>query len=287
MKNIILDTDIGGDPDDSIALLYALNHPSLSVRSIITSDEYTGNMRARLVWHILKKLKVSIPVYSGIDLGNTTYFLFKSLSTPSSNIPTIQNSADELKTIFDQLSKSHGYYVSIGGMSNLARFITLFPDQFRSIHIYIMGGAIHYRKPNTAEHNVRLDVESARLVFNSGLDTKWLLSDHTFTPQTRIDLRSTFYRFIEGENENYLVTIIKENMKKFYESFYPCSYLHDPLLISSIVNPVVEYQPASLTVKQNGEFIVSKRGTKQNVSSNVNYDLFWSDFYSVLGRAKS
>ena len=39
MKNIILNTDIGGDFDDILALVLALNSPEIKIEGVITTKE--------------------------------------------------------------------------------------------------------------------------------------------------------------------------------------------------------------------------------------------------------
>jgi hypothetical protein len=43
VKHVILDTDIGGDPDDAFALLLGLNSPEINIDLIVTSDEHKGH----------------------------------------------------------------------------------------------------------------------------------------------------------------------------------------------------------------------------------------------------
>ena len=48
---MIIDTDIGGDPDDTVAVVAAARSvPELAL--VVTSDEYSGE-RARFVRHLL------------------------------------------------------------------------------------------------------------------------------------------------------------------------------------------------------------------------------------------
>ena len=45
---VVIDTDIGTAFDDSVAILYALQHPALDVKMILTSSDDTL-LRAKLV----------------------------------------------------------------------------------------------------------------------------------------------------------------------------------------------------------------------------------------------
>ena len=78
-KRVILDTDIGGDPDDAFALLFALNSPELTLDLVVTNDENEGN-RARFAkeWMMMMQCWY-VPVVAGVDLGNTRYCLTNNL----------------------------------------------------------------------------------------------------------------------------------------------------------------------------------------------------------------
>lgn len=39
---VILDTDIGGDPDDTTALLHAVASPAVELTGMLTTDEHGG-----------------------------------------------------------------------------------------------------------------------------------------------------------------------------------------------------------------------------------------------------
>lgn len=67
---MVIDTDLGGDPDDTVALVVAARRvPEL--RLVVTSDEYGGE-RARLVRYLLDLVgRPDVRVVAGADLGNT------------------------------------------------------------------------------------------------------------------------------------------------------------------------------------------------------------------------
>jgi len=65
---LIIDTDLGGDPDDAVAVVVAaLRVPELAL--LITTDE-VGGERARLARHLLDLAgRPEVPVVAGADLG--------------------------------------------------------------------------------------------------------------------------------------------------------------------------------------------------------------------------
>ena len=73
MIDLIIDTDIGDDPDDILVLYLILLHPELfNLIALVSGDEVHGNHRAKLLSLILKKFKRNnVPVYVGTDFGST------------------------------------------------------------------------------------------------------------------------------------------------------------------------------------------------------------------------
>ena len=67
VKNILIDTDIGDDVDDALAIAFAMCSPEVRIQAVTTVFKNTGK-RAELVQALLKVYGNSgIPVY---DAGN-------------------------------------------------------------------------------------------------------------------------------------------------------------------------------------------------------------------------
>src|SRR5262245_11496807 len=79
---IILDTDIGGDPDDAVAVAFAARRvPELAL--VVTTDERRGQ-RACFARRFLDLLgRPDVAVIVGRDLGNTRWFVVDDLLDPS------------------------------------------------------------------------------------------------------------------------------------------------------------------------------------------------------------
>lgn len=277
---VIIDTDFGGDPDDAVALVYALCSPELDIRAIITSDEYKTNHRARLIQQWLKTDGYKIPVFSGYDLGNTDLFLLDDLVNSDDEVPSIFES-DELKKILTRLAEDNGQYVSIGGLSNLSYLHESLPEVWSSIQTTIMGGAVHYHRQGAIEHNVGLDVESARKIFESEQKNRWVLSDHTFVPELAIDATHRLYSYFAGKDD-FFHNLVHVNMDRFFLAFYPDSRMYDPFTISTLFLPTVAFSPQKMEMNKNCEFVPDQTGTSVNVSTSANYASFWLDIDSAL-----
>lgn len=278
---VVIDTDFGGDPDDAIALVYALNCPELHIRAIITSDEYKKNHRALLLTRWLRSAHYTIPVFSGYDLGNTELFLLDDfIIRDDGEIPQIFGE-EGIETILTELAESGGHYVSIGGLSNLRYLFDSFQKPWESIDITIMGGAINYHRAGATEHNVGLDVEAARSVFESEVKKRWILSDHTFVPELAVSNSHKLYEYFAYKND-FFHSLVQTNMNRFFQKFYPDSRMYDPLTVSSLFLPTVRFSTEKIIFPAEGSFLPSAEGRSAMVSNSADYALFWSDINAKL-----
>jgi inosine-uridine nucleoside N-ribohydrolase len=141
-----------------------------------------------------------------------------------------------------------------------------------------MGGRINYQKYKKIEHNIKYDIESAKIVFNSDWNKKYILSDITRNNKLRIAKNCDFYKEIVKSKKPH-IGFIKESIDCWFKSMYPESYMHDPLTLFSAFNEeVITFIKKKILLHDNGRIIFDKMGKSTLVSSAANYDLFWSIF---------
>lgn len=225
---MILDTDIGGDPDDIVALILAARHePNLAL--VVTSDEYRGQ-RARLVRHLLDLLgRGDVAVVAGAGLGNTNHMCMDGL-IPDSVLP---QSDDVVFAVTKVVANTAGpvRWLSIGPMSNLASVLRANPEQAHQLRVTQMGGAINYRKPGQAEHNFRVDPAAAAFVVPLLLRPEFVLSDTTFRTEIEITEASPIFRRLQNTDEEW-ARLLVDSCRQFFTRFYPGTMMHDPLTLS-------------------------------------------------------
>lgn len=276
---VIIDTDFGGDADDAVALTYALASSEIVVKAILTSDEYLRDSRARVIIRWLQAQHLDIPVFAGQDLGNTRLFFLSHYVDSNYSIPDINS--PQLGEILHQVATENGCYLAIGGLTNTARLLRRYPNIAQHLKFYVMGGAIHYRRPGVAEHNIRLDVAAAKEVFQANLNIRWLLSDATFTPAAKISRQHPLYEYF-SQWDDLAAAIVESNMDGFFDKMFPDSCMHDPMLVSSVFLPTVKYAQTKLSFAPTGEFREDDEGREILVSRTADYDLFWDDIYRKL-----
>ena len=182
--NIILDVDTG--VDDAFAILYATRNPEIKVLGITCVDGNTG--LEQVCKNTLQVLDMagasSIPVAAGAneplmgtagELGDASHVHggdgLAGLSNSETSRTLDNRHAIELIRDLIENSKDPVTLVPIGPLTNIALFISTFPETAKKLErIVLMGGSASGGNVTAAaEFNVWHDPEAAHIVFNSGL----------------------------------------------------------------------------------------------------------------------
>ena len=218
MKNILIDCDPG--IDDSVALLFALNHPDLRIRAIttvsgnLTADVCSAN--ARKILHLHKSAKArQIPVGRGPlkplvrpyprdpffhgsdgqgDLGlvDTGGIEEDGSFAPDLIIETVNRYKDEASG-----SEAKGLTIlCLGPLTNLALAVIKDPTLPTKIaEVLFIGGSFGFNAASTvratgdnpvSEWNVYVDPDAAGLVFNAGFNLTALGLDVVTLPSIEL-----------------------------------------------------------------------------------------------------
>src|SRR5690606_24654455 len=148
------------------ALAVAARTPELAL--VITCDEFGDGRRARLARHFLDLLgRPDVGVVAGRSRADSRYRCCDHL-TPSHDeqLPAPQGPDAIAAAVTEATSSvsagSRARWVALGPLTNLADLATSHPDLTHRVQVTVMGGALNYRHPDRAEHNIRLDVDAAR-----------------------------------------------------------------------------------------------------------------------------
>ncbi len=174
--HVLLDTDIGGDLDDALALALALSSPEIDLHGITTVDG-DAHTRALLVCRLLHAIgRADIPVASGSPprdppdfRGQMQYGL-----RPAFRKRPVKESA--VAFLYARLKVKPGKLTlcAIGPLTNVAELLTRHPDCKPWIkRVVLMGGAVRVgykgKPPAEPEWNIKSDIKAARTVFASGV----------------------------------------------------------------------------------------------------------------------
>ncbi len=178
-RKFFIDTDTASD--DAVALLMALEWADVEVLGIsIVSGNMAieqGSINARYTVELCKK---NTPVYVGADKPlkkkreHADWFHgpdgMGGMNYPEPKHPeTDQDFIEVLRVLIDE-NPNEITLVTLGPLTNIADFITKYPDSFLQLkNIVIMGGASNTVGNVTpaAEYNIWCDPEAADIVFKS------------------------------------------------------------------------------------------------------------------------
>ncbi|MFF4330738.1 nucleoside hydrolase [Streptomyces sp. NPDC001591] len=274
---LIIDTDIGGDPDDALAVAAAARcAPDLKL--VLTGDE-SGGQRARFARHLLDLMdRRDVVTVAGASLGSTPYFVVEGL-VPSS-IPL--QPTDVVTAVREVLSTTDGpvRWVGMAPLSNLAHVLAEAPEAAARLRVTQMGGALRYRNPDSAEHNIRLDVPAARQVLAavaSGLlrTPEFVASEVTFTPRIEVTGDSPLYAWLSSPQAPSWGSLLAAHLDAWFSRFYPGSMQHDALTLSAALElPFVDSEPTRIAMDGIGRTTADEEGALLRWSVAAEYDPF-------------
>jgi purine nucleosidase len=176
---VVIDTDIGDDIDDALAVGLALSSPELKILGITSAWGDTA-LRARLLDRLLCETgRTDIPAAVGIEKYSPGQATFSQARWAQRQPARTHPAAVDF--LLDQIKRHPGEITLIGlaPLTNVGAAIERDPVTFKKLkRIVIMGGSIHRGyddlgyTPNhgpDAEYNIAMDVPAAQAVFNSGV----------------------------------------------------------------------------------------------------------------------
>lgn len=252
---IWLDTDIGGDIDDALALLLAMASKEVELVGVSTVFENT-EARAKIAKTLLEMGGFKeVPVYAGegkpylarsvhdipVDTGRLPQTYSDVLFGPAE-----YDGADAVGEMKKRFSQSRGEIalVTLGALTNAARLIERFPQAAEKIRcIYIMGGAA---KLNLNEFNLSCDPEAADVVFSSRIPKKIVTLDVTF--RCRLSKAQTEQLSACGSDA---VRTVMQMSALWGEGMI----LHDPLTLGAAISDgFVKFERGNLKVELSGSY---------------------------------
>ncbi|WP_280426433.1 nucleoside hydrolase [Nocardia carnea] len=270
---IILDTDIGGDPADAIALTCAArNLPELAL--VITSDEIRGR-RARFARHLLDLHgRTDVPVVSGADLGNTRYWAARRL-TPA-GIPTQSTDIHAAVHAVCTRTQTPVRWVGMGPLSNLSSVLETAPELGERLAITQMGGILDNPSPHRTEHNFRLDPAAAAHVLATAHRLLLVPANITSTPAIAIDSDTGLYRHLAAPDAPAWARLLHAHLDQWFATLHPASMQHDPLALATALQlPFTDFTRTPLTATADAQLRVDTGGRPVFHVTKADHQPFW------------
>ena len=239
-KYVLIDTDIGDDIDDALAIALALQSPELEVQGITTVFGDTQR-RAQLAMHLLTVFeREAIPVAAGMT--SPIQYRHRPSGVPQAAIldrhrqlPALSPlTGPELIAKTALTAPSRLTLLCIGPLTNIATALSLEPRLFMAIrNIVLMGGSSSLPFP---EWNIRSDARAAQIVLGSGIPITMLGWNVT----TRCQLQASDLQHLRCQHtpQAQLLSRLLAVWQRHRPRWQPAlPYLHDPLTVVAVCKP--------------------------------------------------
>ncbi|KEP74269.1 hypothetical protein HR12_13795 [Microbacterium sp. SUBG005] len=232
--HVILDTDIGSDVDDLMALALILGTPTLEVVGVTTVYGDTL-LRARIVRRAAHLAGRSFPVHAGLGdplSGREVWWAGHEGALYDHLDAEDIDGTDAVGFLVDTVLTRPGEIdvIAIGPLTNIAAAIerdARFAAAVR--HLWVMGGTF---ADDEREHNFRSDAAAARIVFDAGIPATVTGLDVT----RLIDVRAEQVERIRDSGP--LGTLIDAEIRQWW-AFWNTEWNvpHDPVTVLTLVTP--------------------------------------------------
>ena len=255
---ILLDTDVGTDVDDAVAIALLLAAPELDLRALTTVSGDTG-LRARIARKLLTLGgRPDVPVAPGVREPILRQRNFLWLGHEGRGIVEGDEALSLALThgvdlLIDTVLRERPHVVTIGPLSNLAVAMMKEPSIIEAIpHLTVMGGSIGYaRDLPPVEYNLGSDAEAAQLVLRAGIPTTLVPLDVTL----RVFLTTVELARLRTSRSQVVQTVCDaiEVWAPIHAAFFGATRTFDPQTVAFL------HDPLTLAVVFDRSFVTMQR----------------------------
>jgi purine nucleosidase len=292
MTKVLLDTDIGTDVDDAVALAYLLCHPDCELVGITTvTGEATK--RASLASVLCNAAGKDIPIYPGSDFplqGEQRQQIAQQAAVlprwpHETHFPT-----NQAVGFMADIIRSHPGEVTlltIGPLTNAGMLFRAHPDVATLLAgLVIMGGNFDETGPEAGriEWNVAGDLLASEITYVAPVRLHRSLG---LNVTQRVMMRADEVR------KKYTAPLLRSVLDMaeiWFQGFYPFITYHDPLAAATIFEPdLCTYQPGTVTLDKTdtpGKTIWQPGGSEapHQVAMTVDVDHYFEHFFRIVGQ---
>ena len=249
---VILDTDLGSDVDDAMALSQLLGLPAVELVGVTTVYGDTL-LRARMSRRIVELAGRDVPVYAGraeTRSGREIWWAGHEGALLDDLERERVEAGDAVDFLVEQVVGNPGEIdvVAIGPLTNIAAAIEA-DERFAGAvrHLWIMGGSFTDDEP---EHNLRSDSAAAELVFGAGIPTTVTGLEVTRRVEIR---RDQLDRIGAAGALGALVLAEVEQWWRYWNVEW--NVPHDPVTVLTLTEPGLfeVSEPGAVTIERDGE----------------------------------
>jgi purine nucleosidase/pyrimidine-specific ribonucleoside hydrolase len=251
---VILDTDMGDDIDDALALSFALQSPELRVLAVVTVLQH-GQRRADLTWKILELHgRTDVPIGVGAEqtlLGEPrSEVVRQTLALGEADRQPVAKRQNGLRLIVDTILQSPDKVtlLAYGPLTNVALALRAEPQIRQKIERIVLMNGVFFRP--AVEYNTKMDAEASQIVYRCGLPIVAVGLDVTMQCRlSEADLDR--FRHSQVKHTQFLSKLIgiwqETNQRQ-------TPILHDPLAIAASFRPdMLKLQKGRVEVELKGQ----------------------------------
>ncbi len=291
MIKVLLDTDIGTDVDDAVALTYLLSHPQCELLGITT---VTGEAekRASLASVLCKAAGKDIPIYPGADQPmqgeQRQQIAQQAMVLPSwpheTNFP--MNQAVDFLANSIRSHPNEVTLLTIGPLTNIGLLFSTYPDVAELLAGFVMmGGNFDETGP-----------EAGRVEWNIAGDP--MASEFTYKAPVRLhrslglNVTQQVMMSAEDVREKFTAPLLRpvlDMAEIWFGQFYPFITYHDPLAAATIFEPdLCTYQQGRVKIDNSDAstrtiWQLEATDAPHQVAVTVDVDRYFQHFFSVVG----
>ena len=292
MTKIILDTDIGTDVDDAVALAYLLSHPECDLLGITT---VTGeaDKRAALASVLCKAAGKDTPIYPGADApmqGEQR----QRIAQQAEVLPRWPHQSDFPKNqavgFLANTIRAHPGEVTlltVGPLTNAGMLFSEHPDVADLLAgLVLMGGTFDEIGPEAGriEWNVAGDLLASEIVYKTPVRLHRSLGLNV-TQKVMMSADEVREKFTAP-----LMRSVLDMAEIWFAGFYPFITFHDPLAAATIFEPdLCTYQQGTVRLDRDdnpGKTLWQPEGSgsQHQVAMTVDVDRYFQHFFEIVGQ---
>jgi purine nucleosidase len=291
MTKILLDTDIGTDVDDAVALAYLLSHPDCELLGITTVTGEAAK-RASLTSVLCKAAGKNIPIYPGADhpmQGPQR----QPIAQQAASLPRWPHETDfPMNQAVDFLAdtiRAHPGEVTlltIGPLTNAGILFSSYPDVPELLAGLVMMGGNFDEAGSEAgriEWNVAGDPFASEIVYKTPVRLHRSLGLNV-TQRVMMSADEVRQKFTAP-----LLRPVLDMAEIWFAGFYPFITFHDPLAAATILEPdLCSYQQGTVTLDKTdkpGRTIWQPGGpdSTHQVAMTVDVHRYFENFFKIVG----
>ncbi|TDS19071.1 inosine-uridine nucleoside N-ribohydrolase [Maribacter caenipelagi] len=297
---VIIDNDLGGDPDGLFQLAHHLMSPSVEIRGIIASHLYEQGFGGPGTSEYAKEQAMKVINILGLE-DSVDVYLDKSQSLVDVTKPI---DSEAVQVIIKEAMRTDTdlplYVVCGGGLTNIASAYLLEPEIAEKLTLVWIGGpeytdiAIPPPGYTTLEYNLGIDIKAAQVIFNDSDINIWQVPRNVYRQPIMSDAELLIKVKGKGKLGNHLFNVMKEAYAKLDKWNIPMGevyiYGDNPLVLLTALQSSFEPDPSSSSyvikqapiINEEGLYKVNLKGRNIRVYQQLDNRLLFDDFFTKL-----